>query len=226
MNNEDKTKICPYCGEIIKVNARKCRFCGEWFENRQTEELGKVNNENFNEEKQNLGIFKNNQANQMPLEFKDTLFGIIGIIVIGLIFYYVFSNPLDELTRGCSKDGNIFDGETFYCKDKPWGKVEKTLSDTPPYYDYEVYVKNDLSNRAGRIYWQEGGYKCHIYDYTYDKYNKWNWLKTKYKNICTETEFIKKLKETIKEAEYKKQQNKKNNAPDIITIPAGAPIIY
>lgn len=29
---ERDKKICPYCGEEIMAGAKKCRFCGEWFE--------------------------------------------------------------------------------------------------------------------------------------------------------------------------------------------------
>lgn len=43
---EDNMKICPYCGEEILAVAKKCKYCGEWLENKEaassTEELAKV----------------------------------------------------------------------------------------------------------------------------------------------------------------------------------------
>ena len=33
-------KRCPICGEEIRDDAVKCRFCGEWVEGRRTDEPG------------------------------------------------------------------------------------------------------------------------------------------------------------------------------------------
>ena len=37
MNND--TQVCPFCGEIIKADALKCRYCREWL-NSATAEAG------------------------------------------------------------------------------------------------------------------------------------------------------------------------------------------
>ena len=36
MNN---TKHCPFCDELISINAKKCRFCGEWLEEKNEPHL-------------------------------------------------------------------------------------------------------------------------------------------------------------------------------------------
>lgn len=35
MSEQQKTKICPYCGSEINAEAKKCRFCGSWLESPQ-----------------------------------------------------------------------------------------------------------------------------------------------------------------------------------------------
>ena len=37
----EQTKRCPFCAEVVRVDARKCRFCGEWLERRPTTSISR-----------------------------------------------------------------------------------------------------------------------------------------------------------------------------------------
>ena len=32
MSERNETKICPHCGKEIKIEAKKCRYCGTWLD--------------------------------------------------------------------------------------------------------------------------------------------------------------------------------------------------
>ena len=37
-DDEVSKKKCPFCAELIRIEAVKCRFCGEWLDKSDTEE--------------------------------------------------------------------------------------------------------------------------------------------------------------------------------------------
>ena len=67
-NNKDnvlteETKICPYCAEIIKKVAKKCRYCGEWFEERPLVEARQTEKEiDKNEQTEKYDFLKDKRS--------------------------------------------------------------------------------------------------------------------------------------------------------------------
>lgn len=104
----DKTKNCPYCGEEIMADARKCKHCGEWLEEEpiqeQTQEAEKIETTASVSPHAETEQTEPVMPTKAPSLDKDSsthkskkwLFAVIPIIVVivgvGLYLYGVFGN--------------------------------------------------------------------------------------------------------------------------------------
>lgn len=172
MNNDEKQ--CPFCGEIIKVNANKCRYCGEWLAEKQTRTYS-------------ANIPENNNF------LKPVLIGIFIVFVL-LCLNEMSTDSIDDLTQGCTNNGDILH-QKYYCNDKPWAKVEiKANLDAPKYNSY--FVSNTKSDfcvgekcktlKTAKLVWYDGDYHALL-----KKYNE----EPEFDGVCTEEEFVRKVKE-------------------------------
>lgn len=104
----EKTRNCPYCGEEIMADAKKCRHCGEWLEEEpipeqsqeaeNTETNASVSQNAAPEQTKPVMPTKRQSFNEEPSRRKSKkwLFALIPIIVaiagVGLYLFGVFGN--------------------------------------------------------------------------------------------------------------------------------------
>jgi len=178
----DEEIECPYCAEKIKASAKKCRFCGEW--------IGDKPNE------QPSASQKENKKIEIPVTDKRTLVivSIIGCVlvalalVIGFIYSYVPSCHSKSITT----------------------QLEEYMRTKYPTIT-SIHV---LSDKSGVVTKQNRGYSCsapvtiddvpsHI-DYSYTKVgiNNYNFDAKIVLPDCFDPEVKELLGEVIKKSDY------------------------
>lgn len=104
MNENINTKICPFCGAEIKVDAKKCRFCGEWITPKDSlqDNMHSDSDVVSNTEK----IEKKNHASQLKVspepQKSNTRVVYIAIAVLLCISGLLFWHPWDPESKGIS----------------------------------------------------------------------------------------------------------------------------
>lgn len=118
--NDQQTKKCPFCGETIKVNAIKCRFCGNWLKKIPQGPLSEEFEEDT-EEENNIG---------------SMMIGAIVTIILIACVYGIFCNLMHIPVLGNS------DGSVVFQKLK-----NKITGISKPYKNYKAELKNGTAKR-------------------------------------------------------------------------------
>lgn len=79
------TKKCPFCAEEIKLEALKCRFCGEFLTKAPSEDLNSQTPQTRNFEVPHSPIYPNKQKKKGPIRSLFT--GILALILVGLVIF-------------------------------------------------------------------------------------------------------------------------------------------
>lgn len=151
MDKNNDTKTCPFCGEEIKVTAKKCKHCKNWLpaedckisktEEKQIEE---ISNPNIAEKNVVITSDKNQKKTIIILSITIAVL-IIAIIGIFITLHFVnFENSQEYLGATEYKDKFIFK-ESLINQDSP------TLQEISQINQAEKELKNNLLNNNDNL---------------------------------------------------------------------------
>jgi len=219
MNNNKK---CPFCGEMIDVNATICPVCAEDISIEV--EPSKINCPYCGEEilptakkcKYCKNWLNGNSNNKYSNNYAPTIFGIIGSILFIAMLFGIFTGTTDNYTtdnwlRGCEQgkeylgDFGIGVYKDYKCKNKSYTDVkEASMTTLGLNSSFEVH---ENGNPVGYIH----------YDYNFHQYNcAYVWAQEE--SSCNLSEFVSNLR---KYEDYKKNKEQKSvtNSQDISSKP-------
>ena len=135
MMNDD-IKICPYCGQKIKAIAKKCRFCGKWFDTETKKENLKEKTEIKYNEKQ-----KNKPEKQVD---KFMVFLLLFIFLPAIVFilirpFLINYYPSKAFVSSCTPVDYETNNFTFR-------EVLENLSTEEN--EFKNYINGKISNKA------------------------------------------------------------------------------
>ncbi|MDA8404788.1 MAG: hypothetical protein M0Z56_11460 [Desulfobacteraceae bacterium] len=80
-----ETKECPACAELININAKKCKHCGEYLSKSNNEKILVVNNQTESTGSQVSGVAKTAAA--VGIGGCLTPFFLLGAIIIAIFLF-------------------------------------------------------------------------------------------------------------------------------------------